>query len=141
MIQDGSSFAAKPALDRTFPGRFTTIEPAAVKVHATYSGFFDEVRAVQIAPDADAERPFLPQPSTLKARWLLADRGCPTVPYFEAVREQGGILSCGSRAATIRGCGPRGLTGVESTSPGASPVALAPSIRRLSPRPRCRVRT
>ena len=90
VIQDGSSFALKQTLRGTFPGRFTTIEPAAVEVHATYSGFSDEVSAVQIAPDADAERPFLPDPSTLKDRLLLADRGYPSVPYFEAVREHGG---------------------------------------------------
>jgi hypothetical protein len=90
VIQDGSSFALKPTLRGTFPGRFTTIEPAAVEVHATYSGFSDEVRAVQIAPDADAERPFLPDPSTLTDRLLLADRGYPSVPYFEAVRDHGG---------------------------------------------------
>ena len=74
VIQDGSSFALKPTLRTTFPGRFTTIEPAAVEVHATYSGFFDDVRAVQIAPDADAERQFLPDPATLTDRLLLADR-------------------------------------------------------------------
>ena len=90
VIQDGSSFALKQALRGTFPGRFTTIEPAAVEVHATYSGFSDEICSVQIAPDADAERPFLPDPSTLKDRLLLADRGYPSVPYFEAVREHGG---------------------------------------------------
>lgn len=90
VIQDGSSFALKQTLRTTFPGRFTTIEPAAVEVHATYSGFFDEVRAVQIAPDADAERQFLPDPSTLTDRLLLADRGYPSVPYFEAVRACGG---------------------------------------------------
>jgi len=90
VIQDGSSFALKQTLRGTFPGRFTTIEPAAVEVHATYSGFSDEVSAVQIAPDAEAERQFLPHPSTLKDRLLLADRGYPSVPYFEAVREQGG---------------------------------------------------
>ena len=90
VIQDGSSFALKQTLRGTFPGRFTTIEPAAVEVHATYSGFSDEVSAVQIAPDADAERQFLPDPATLKGRLLLADRGYPSVPYFEAVREQGG---------------------------------------------------
>jgi hypothetical protein len=39
-----------------FPGRFTTIEPAAVEIHATYSGFADEVQTVQIARDCDAER-------------------------------------------------------------------------------------
>ena len=90
VIQDGSSFALKHTLRETFPGRFTTIEPAAVEVHATYSGFSDEVSAVQIAPDADAERPFLPDPSTLKDRLLLADRGYPSVPSCEAVHDHGG---------------------------------------------------
>lgn len=90
VIQDGSSFALKPTLREAFPGRFTAIEPAAVEVHATYSGFADEVSVVQIAADAEAERQFLPDPSTLKDRLLLADRGYPGVPYFEAVREQGG---------------------------------------------------
>jgi len=37
-----------------FPGRFTTIEPAAVDIHATYSGFADEVCALHLAPDCEA---------------------------------------------------------------------------------------
>jgi hypothetical protein len=92
VIQDGSSFAIKPALADTFPGRFTTIEPAAVEVHATYSGFADEVSQVALAPDAQAERPFLPDPATLRDRLLLADRGYPGVGYFEAVATHGGTF-------------------------------------------------
>jgi hypothetical protein len=92
VIQDGSSFALKNELRKVFPGRFTTKEPAAIEIHATYSGFSDEVSSVQIAPDKEAERQFLPAPSTLKDRLLLADRGYPAVPYFEAVREQGGAF-------------------------------------------------
>lgn len=90
VIQDGSSFAVKKHLRDVFPGRFTTIEPAAVELHATYSGFSDEVIAVTIAPDKEAERQFLPLASTLKDRLLLADRGYPGVEYFEAVDEEGG---------------------------------------------------
>lgn len=90
VIHDGSSFALKSALAGTFPGRFTTIEPAAVEIHATYSGFADEVRRVQIAPDAKAERPFLPEASTLTNQLLLADRGYPSVAYFEEVAAHGG---------------------------------------------------
>ena len=90
VIHDGSSFALTSALAGTFPGRFTTIEPAAVEIHATYSGFADEVRRVQIAPDAKAERPFLPEASTLTNQLLLADRGYPSVAYFEAVAAHGG---------------------------------------------------
>jgi hypothetical protein len=92
VIHDGASFALKPALRGAFPGRFTTLGPAAVEVHTTYSGFADEVRGVQIAPDRDAERPFLPDPATLTGRLLLADRGYPSVPYFEAVQAQGGAF-------------------------------------------------
>lgn len=72
VIHDGSSFALKSAVSRAFPGRFTAIEPAAVEIHATDSGFADEVIRVQIAPDAQAERPFLPDPATLTGRLLLA---------------------------------------------------------------------
>ena len=92
VIHDGSWFALKSALSGTFPGRFTTIEPAAVEVHATYSGFADEVSRVQIAPDAQAERPFLPDPATLTNQLLLADRGYPSVAYFEAVAAHGGAF-------------------------------------------------
>ena len=90
VIQDGSSFALKKKLRDVFPGRFTTIEPAAVEIHATYSGFSDEVTCVEIDPDKEAERQFLPTASTLKDRLLLADRGYPAVDYFEAVDDEGG---------------------------------------------------
>jgi hypothetical protein len=92
VIQDGTSFAVKPALAATFPGRFTTIEPAAVEVHATYSGRADDVSQVTIAPDAQAERPFLPTPAALQGRLLLADRGYPDVQYFAAVTAAGGAF-------------------------------------------------
>lgn len=90
VIQDGSSFALKNRLRDVFPGRFTTIEPAAVELHATYSGFSDEVCSVEIAPDKEAERQFLPDPPTLNGKLLLADRGYPGVTYFEAIDEHGG---------------------------------------------------
>jgi hypothetical protein len=90
VIQDGSSFALKKKLRDVFPGRFTTVEPSAVEVHATYSGFSDEVSSVEIAPDSEAERQFLPEPTTLKDRLLLADRGYPSTTYFDEVRENGG---------------------------------------------------
>ena len=92
VICDGSSFALKSGLSGTFPGRFTTIEPAAVEIHAIDSGLADEVRRVQIASDATAERPFLPNPATLTDRLLLADRGDPSVAYFEAVAAHGGTF-------------------------------------------------
>jgi hypothetical protein len=89
MIQDGSSFALKHELRGVFPGRFTTKEPAAVELHVTYSGFSDEGSVVELAPDTKAERDFLPKPSALKDKLLLADRGCPRVRYFSAVQGSG----------------------------------------------------
>jgi len=90
VIQDGSSFALKKALSEVFSGRFTTVEPAAVEVHATYSGFSDEVSAVEIAADSEEERQFLPEPATLAGRLLLADRGYPSTTYFDEVDKHGG---------------------------------------------------
>lgn len=90
MIQDGSSFALKHELRGVFPGRFTTKEPAAVELHVTFSGFSDEASVVELAPDTKAERDFLPKPSALKDKLLLADRGYPSVRYFSAVQAAGG---------------------------------------------------
>jgi hypothetical protein len=92
VIQDGSSFALKKQLRDVFPGRFTTTDPAAAQLHATYSGFSDEVSCIQIAPDKEAERQFLPEPSAIKDRLLLADRGYPDIKHFEAMREHGGAF-------------------------------------------------
>ena len=87
VIQDGSSFAIKGALRDVFPGRFTTLEPAAVELHATFSGFEDNVVSVTLAPDSEAERQFLPEPKELRNKLLLADRGYPSVLYFDALSE------------------------------------------------------
>jgi hypothetical protein len=90
VIQDGSSFAVKKDLRDVFPGRFTTTEPAAVELHATFSGFHDSVLSVTLAPDCEAERQFLPDPTALSNRLLLADRGYPSVTYLAAVDASGG---------------------------------------------------
>jgi hypothetical protein len=90
VIQDGSSFAVKNQLQAVFPGRFTKTKPAAVELHVTFSGFCDEASVVELAPDTTAERDFLPKPSALKDKLLLADRGYPSVPYFSAVQAAGG---------------------------------------------------
>ena len=92
VIQDGSSFAVKGALKGVFPGRFTTKGPAAVELHATDSGYADDVTAIHLAPDCEAERQLLPEPRSLAGCLLLADRGDPSVPYFTAVQAQGGAF-------------------------------------------------
>jgi hypothetical protein len=82
VIQDGSSFAVKHTLAKVFSGRFTKVEPAAVELHVTYSGFQDEVVRVILAPDKEAERQYLPPPDQLKGTLLLTDRGYPSIRLF-----------------------------------------------------------
>ena len=89
VIQDGSSFTLKRALRFVFPGRFTKQWPAAVELHATYSGYQDNPLSVSIAPDKETERPFLPAPEALKGKLLLADRGYPSVGLFQKMRAAG----------------------------------------------------
>ena len=92
MIQDGSSFAVKRALQDVFPGRFTTKGPAAVELHATYSGYADDITTIHLAPDCEAERQFLPDPGRLTDCLFLADRDYPSLAYFLAVRAHGGAF-------------------------------------------------
>lgn len=83
VVQDGSSFAVHNALAATFGGRFTKVRPAAVELHTFMSVFHDQLLDAQLAPDKDAERDFLPAPSELAGKLLLADRGYPSLDYFE----------------------------------------------------------
>jgi hypothetical protein len=89
VLHDGSSFALKASLQTAFPGRFTPKEPAAVELHVTFSGFHDEVMQVQLAPDKEAERQFLPPARALSGKLLLADRGYPSVRYLRELRAAG----------------------------------------------------
>lgn len=99
VIQDGSSFAVKPVLAQVFSGRFTKVEPAAVELHVTYSGFQDEMVRVILAPDKEAERQYLPPPDQLKGTLLLTDRGYPSIRLFaQSGQNSGWVLSRLSRA-------------------------------------------
>jgi len=92
LIQDGSSFAVHPALAGVFPGRHTTISPAAVELHATMSLWNDQAVVLTIAPDSEGERQFLPQPQELHRRLLLGDRGYQSVDYCREVAAAGGFV-------------------------------------------------
>lgn len=89
VIHDRSSFALKDALQRVLPRRFRKNDPAAVQLHVTYSGLLDEAARIQLAPDKEAERQFLPAAESLAGELLLADRGHPSVRYFRGLRAAG----------------------------------------------------
>lgn len=89
ILQDGSSFALKDSLASVFPGRFNKIKPAAVEIHATYSGLSDQVIRATLTPDTFSERAQLPELAWLRDKLLLADRGYPSLKLFEQLEEAG----------------------------------------------------
>ena len=75
VIQDGSSFAIHDGLREVFPGRFKAVKPAAVELHTTMDLLCDAPTTVVLTPDTTSEQAFLPEPASLQASLLLADRG------------------------------------------------------------------
>lgn len=92
LLQDGSSFAIHDALASVFPGRRTTISPAAVELHATMSLWSDQPVVLSIAADTEGERHYLPEPAALKGLLLIGDRGYQSVDYCRKVDKAGGFV-------------------------------------------------
>lgn len=90
VIQDGSSFAVKDSLREVFPGRFHTISPAAVELHATYELFEESMARVSLRADTDSEQLELPEATALKGDLFLGDRGYLNLEYAARVDEAGG---------------------------------------------------
>ena len=92
VIHDGSSFAVKPTLRGTFPGRFTTLGPAAVRSTPPIAGV--PTRSAPCRSRRTGRRNArscrIPRRSRGACCWLTAaTRG---VPYFEAVQAHGGAF-------------------------------------------------
>ncbi len=92
LLQDGSSLAVSDKLHEEYPGRFTTISPAAVELHATMSVYEDRPIRVSIAPDVDGERDFLPEANSLYRKLILTDRGYQDLGYCRDVERAGGYF-------------------------------------------------
>jgi len=91
-IQDGTSFALKRSLANVWPGRFTTISPAAVELHVEFDLMSEMVNRVELTPDSTSERASLPGAHDLAGDLLLADRGYFGMPYLQAVDTAGGFF-------------------------------------------------
>jgi hypothetical protein len=91
-IQDGTSFAVKRTLAETFPGRFTTISPAAVELHVDLDLMSEIMNRVVLSPDSAAERQFLPDVEEITGGLLLGDRGYYGNPYLQALDAAGGFF-------------------------------------------------
>jgi len=98
VIQDGSSFAIHDGLREVFPGRFKVVKPAAVALHTTMDLLCDAPTTVVLTPDTTSEQAFLPEPTSLRASLLLADRGYVDLHYLRRVQDEGGFFLIRAKA-------------------------------------------
>ena len=98
VIQDGSSFAIHDALREVFPGRFKVVKPAAVELLTTMDLLCDAPTTVVLTPDTASEQPFLPEPASLRASLLLADRGDLDWHSMRRVQAEGGFFIIRAKA-------------------------------------------
>src|SRR5213594_2125785 len=98
VIQDGSSFAIHDGLREVFPGRFKAVKPAAVELHTTMDLLCDAPTTVVLTPDTTSEQAFLPEPASLQACLLLADRGYLDLHYMRRVQDAGGFFIIRAKA-------------------------------------------
>jgi len=94
LLHDGSSLSLPDALKKEYPGRFTKSKPAAMEIHATYSLFSGQAVSIDIAPDKEPERPFLPAASELSNKLLLIDNGYFGNAIFDDIDANGGFFIC-----------------------------------------------
>jgi hypothetical protein len=73
--QDGRAFAMHDGLREVFPGRCNAVKPAAVALHTPMDLLCEAPTTVVVTPDTASEQAFLPEPASLRASVLLADRG------------------------------------------------------------------
>jgi len=92
LLQDGSSLTVNDKLHEESAGRFTTISPAAVELHATMSVDEDQAIQISLAPDINGEWDFLPEANSLDQKLILSDRGSQDFDYCNEVEETGGSL-------------------------------------------------
>jgi len=98
VMQDGSSCAMHDGLREVFPGRFTAVKPAAVALHTTLDLLCDAPPTVVLPPDPASAQAFLPEPASLRASVLLADRGSLALHALRRVQEEGGCLLIRAKA-------------------------------------------
>jgi ribosome-associated translation inhibitor RaiA len=98
VIQDGRSFAIHDGLREVFPGRFKVVKPAAVELHTTMDLLCDAPTTVVLTPDTTSAQAFLPEPASLQACLLLADRGYLDLHSLQRVVHQGGFFLLRAKA-------------------------------------------
>ena len=92
LIHDGSSWAVNDLLADIFPGRFTKISPAAIRLNATYSLVSQQYERIVLAPYSVNENDFIPSPDDMNVagKLFLKDRGYVNLPKLSRIDESGG---------------------------------------------------
>src|SRR5712671_4153775 len=98
VIQDGSSFAIHDGLREVFPGRFKVVKPAAVELPTTMDLLCDAPPPGVLTPDTTNAQAFVPEPASLRASVLLADRGSLDLHSLRRVQDEGGFLLIRAKA-------------------------------------------
>ena len=73
------------------PGRFTVVKPAAVELHTTMALLCATPPTVVLTPDTTNAQAFLPEPASLRASVLLADRGSLDLHSLRRLQDAGGF--------------------------------------------------
>ena len=95
LIQDGSSQAVYNALKDAFPGRFSTVSPAAVELHTTMDLLTNNLVRVQLTEDTRSERDCLPPlPTSMAYILMLMDAGYFELELFAAIDDREGSFIC-----------------------------------------------
>ena len=97
VIQDGSAFAIHDALREVFPGRFKTVQPAAVELPTTMDLLCAAPPTVVLTPDTTNEQAFFPEPATRRGSVLLADRALSTCTLCAGYRTRAASCSSGPK--------------------------------------------
>jgi len=74
------------------------VKPAAVELHTTMDLLCDAPTTVVLTPDTASEQAFLPEPASLRASLLLADRGYLDLHYMRRVQDEGGFFLIRAKA-------------------------------------------
>lgn len=104
-LHDGSSFSLKDSLQKSFPGRFTKISPAAVELHVTMELLSEMPDSISLAADSESEVHFVPEPGNMAGALFMGDRMFFIKSYLADIEQHGGsyiVRTKGSLNPTVR---------------------------------------
>jgi hypothetical protein len=90
ILHDGSSFGVKSTLASEFPGRFTTISPAAVELHVSMDLYHESLETVMLTADSESEVHHVPAAEHLSGSLFIGDRMFFIKSYLAEVLHCGG---------------------------------------------------